>query len=112
MATGVGNFSLFGANRNEVSSFTGELYVKLTSENAEAYKSIGYAKHHRGCTWGKNSESYCSQWKSYCDVQSWENDERCTIYCSSSKYFPDDAESREGVTVADSIPSDLLNANF
>jgi len=44
MATGVGNFSLFGANRNEVSSFTGELYVKLTSENAEAYKSIGYAK--------------------------------------------------------------------
>jgi len=56
-----------------------------------------------------NTESYCSQWKSYCDVQGWENDERCTIYCGSSKYFPSDTENRAGVTVADSVPSDLLN---
>jgi len=58
-----------------------------------------------------NTKSYCSQWGAYCNVQTWPNDERCAIYCESSKYFPSNIESRDGMTVADSIPSDLLNTS-
>lgn len=58
----------------------------------------------------KNTEARCSLHLSYTEVVSYENDERCTILVPRSDYLPSDAGTREGVTLADSVPIDLLNA--
>ena len=55
-----------------------------------------------------NTESYCSQWHSYSAVQTWEGDARCTIGCESAKYLPSDIAEREGITVTDSFPLELI----